>query len=154
MPVAAFQNHTPAIEIKSVAITDFKGAKAKTLFDLMDDFAVLLEPNENLVKIGRFGRPKFWRSNVRFEFKLFGVITGRNEGFKWLTNIMTLQRLNLRLDFAGIGHAIEKNVHHKIAARSCVDCHPFDELRRNGLQVNRPIDARKDPIIGQALGTI
>ena len=58
--LVASQGKGQAVEVKAIAIADFKGAETEALLHLMDDFAVLFEPDFHGIKIGIFGIPQAW----------------------------------------------------------------------------------------------
>ena len=64
MAVRTLQNHRFPFHIKPVAVPHLHRAKAKPLPVTMDQRAVLFEPDFNLVKIRRLGRPGARRNHL------------------------------------------------------------------------------------------
>src|SRR5689334_14302182 len=118
MTVAAFEDHALPIEIKPIAIANFKRPEAKALMDLVKRLprsAVARGPSQkphfDRIKVGRLCGPLARRGYQGLQ----GGLPARKFRFDNWSDCFAVEPGDLPLDIGCIALAINKHVHRKCA---------------------------------------
>ena len=147
MAVRAFQNHAPAVHVEAVAVAHFHRAEAEALSIAVKDLIAALEADLDAVKVRRLGGPGVAvkeSASSSVGFRAPGRRSWARE--RMVANRLAIERNDLRFERVGrCRRAVDEHIHRERAIGPRVNRHAFDELRRHGFEIDRPVRFRRTP---------
>ena len=152
VPADALEPDLLPVQVQPVARPDLERAEAESFRDCVDCLDPPPQTDSHCVEVRCLGRPSLVSPHLPSKCRL--PLARGQLRLECFIQHSTVRPDNRRRNGISTAGSVEMNIHAEGSIRTGVHRHPFDELLRHRLQIDRPVDAAEDPVVGPPLGVL